>query len=142
MRNKFGSGTAPLVLRPSERQTLAPVGVCLAFVVLGAFMIVAEGSVWGRAAVEFSGLGAMVLGAPSCLASLSCASTGMASRSGRYSEQADTVGAMSRTFGPFRSRPQAPSELGSISQQTLVLPLPGFLAHSPASKIAFPKAMG
>jgi hypothetical protein len=56
-------GAAPLVLRPSERDTLAPAGVCLAFAVLGAFIIVADGSAWGWAALAFFGLGAIVLGA-------------------------------------------------------------------------------
>jgi hypothetical protein len=56
-------GAAPLVLRPSARDTLAPAGVCLAFAVLGAVIIVANGSAWGWAALAFFGLGAIVLGA-------------------------------------------------------------------------------
>jgi hypothetical protein len=63
MPDKFGPGTAPLVLRTGERETLAPFGVCLAFAALGVLIIVVDGSAWGWAAVGFFGLGAIVLGA-------------------------------------------------------------------------------
>jgi hypothetical protein len=52
----------PLVLRPGKGRQLKLVGVCLAFVAAGAFLMTAGELAWGAAGVGFFGLGAIVLG--------------------------------------------------------------------------------
>jgi hypothetical protein len=51
----------PQVLRPSKHRMLTWVGVCLAFVAAGAFLMTTGEFAWGVAAVGFFGLGAIVL---------------------------------------------------------------------------------
>jgi hypothetical protein len=62
VRDNIRTGGEPLVLRPSKGQQLKLVGLCLAFVAAGAFLMTAGELVWGAAGVGFFGLGAIVLG--------------------------------------------------------------------------------